>query len=387
MLRNRLIALLALVLALISISLVGGAASYGFFFFVLIIPAVSFVYTIIVYLRFKVYQRLDVNAAVAGTPAAFYFTLKNEDKFAHCAIKVDFYTDFSDINGVDSETEYELMPSTGVQKETKLICRYRGTYEVGIKTVTVTDYLRLFSIRFKNKERLRATVLPRLIIPKNVAGLDEVLLAARDLSARSDEPDVLVRDYLPGDDIRRIHWKILAKTGKPMIRTYTGENTPDINIIMEPHRYSDVPSEYLPIENKILETVLAISYHCLEKGITTGVYTFDTKLAGYALSSMDSFEEFYARISSYRFTEASQSGMFAEVLKDHRIAEGGALILILHKFSDEARACIEQLMAYQIPVMVYLVGDENDSKSNPSDLKSVRFMHIGSEDKLDEVLI
>ena len=387
MLRNRLIALMALILALISISLVGGAASYGFFFFVLIIPLVSFIYSLIVYLRFKVYQRLDVNAAVAGTPAAFYFTLRNEDKFAHCAIKVGFYSDFSDINGVDPEAEYELMPGTGVQKETKLICRYRGSYEVGINTVTVTDYLRLFSIKFRNKEKLRATVLPRLIMLDNVAGLDEVLLAARDSVTQADEPDVLVRDYLPGDDIRRINWKVMAKTGKPMIRKYIGENTPDINIIMEPHRYSDEPAKFLPIENKIIETVLAIAYHCLEQGITTGVYTYDTKLTGHALSSVDSFEDFYAKMSSYRFTKAGQGEMFAEILKDHRIAEGGALILILHKWGDEARACLEQLMIYQIPVMVYLVQDMTDKESDPSDLKSVRFVRIGPEDKLDEVLI
>ncbi len=387
MLRNRLIALFALVLALIAISVVGGPASYGFFFFVLIVPAVSFIYSIIVFLRFKVYQRLDVNAAVAGTPAAFYFTLKNEDKFAHCSIKVGFFTDFSDINGVDSDTEYELMPDTGVQKETKLICRYRGMYEVGIKTVTVTDYLRLFSIKFKNKETLRATVLPRLVMLDNVAGLDEVLLAARDAVSQSDEPDVLVRDYLPGDDIRKINWKTMAKTGKPMIRKYIGENTPDINIIMEPHRYSDDPADYLPIENKIMETVIAISYHCIECGITAGVYTYDTKLTGHALSSTDSFEEFYSRMSSYHFGEATQGEMFDRILKINRIADSGALILVLHKWGDEARACMEQLMGYQIPVMVYLVDEKDDTASDRSDLKSVRFMHIGPEDRLDEVLI
>ena len=57
MLRNRLIALGAFILSLVAISLVGGAATYGFFFFVLIVPAVSLIYSIIVFIRFKVYHR------------------------------------------------------------------------------------------------------------------------------------------------------------------------------------------------------------------------------------------------------------------------------------------------------------------------------------------
>ncbi len=386
MLRNRLIALGAFILSLVAISLVGGAATYGFFFFVLIVPAVSLIYSIIVFIRFKVYQRLDVSSPVAGTPAAYYFTLRNEDKFAHSSIKVGFYTDFSDISGIDSDTEYELLPDTGISRETMLICRYRGDYEVGIRTVTITDYLRLFSIRFKNREKLRVTVLPRLEILKTVSGLDEVLLAARDAQAEKNDPDVLVRDYLPGDDIRRINWKAMAKTGKPMIRKYIGESTPDISIIMDPHRYSDEPAIYLPIENKMIEALLAISYYSLSKGITAGVYTYDSRLKVYALSSTDSFEDFYAGISAYHFVENTQGEMYARILGEQTGVTSAAYVFILHEWSDEARAYAGQLDAYHIPVMVYLISD-SDVMPDTTELKSVRFVHIGCEDRLNEVLI
>lgn len=386
MLRNRLIALGALILSLIAISVVGGPVTYGFFFFVLIVPAVSLIYSIIVFIRFKVYQRLDVSSPVAGTSVAYYFTLRNEDRFAHSSISVDFYMDFSDISGVDSDTEYELLPGTGISRETLLVCRYRGDYEVGIRTVTVTDYLRLFGITFKNREKLRVTVLPHLEILDNVTGLNEVLLAAREAQTEKDEPDVLLRDYLPGDDIRRINWKAMAKTGKPMIRKYIGENTPDICMIMEPHRYSDAPAEYLPVENKIIETLLAIAYYCLKKGITAGVYTYDSRLNSYALSSTDSFEEFYSRMSSYHFGAASQGEMFAQISGVQSSPDAAACILILHEWSDEARAYVRQLSGYRMPVMVYMIGEGEWEMPDTTDIKSVRFMHIDTEDRLKEVL-
>ncbi|MCR4595517.1 MAG: DUF58 domain-containing protein [Lachnospiraceae bacterium] len=386
MLRNRLIALGALILSLIAISVAGGPVTYGFFFFVLIVPAISLIYSIIVFLRFKVYQRLDVSSPVAGTSAAYYFTLRNEDRFAHSSISVGFYMDFSDISGIDADTEYELLPGTGINRETLLVCRYRGDYEVGIKTVTVTDYLRLFNITFKNREKLRVTVLPHLEILDSVAGLDEVLLAAREAQTQKDEPDVLVRDYVPGDDVRMISWKAMAKTGKPMIRKFIGENTPDICMIMEPHRYSDVPSEYLPVENRIIETLLAVSYYCLKRGIPAGVYTYDNRLNSYALSSTDSFEEFYSRMSSYHFGTASQGEMFTQVSDVHSALNAAAYILILHVWSDEARSYVKQLAGYRIPVMVYLIGDGEHDMPDTTDIKSVRFMHIGCEDKLKEVI-
>lgn len=385
MLRNRLIALAAFILSLVAISLVGGAASYGFFYFVLIVPAVSLIYSIIVFIRFKVYQRLDVNSPVAGSPAAYYFTLRNEDRFAHSAVRVGFFTDFSDISGVDSDTEYELLPGCGINNETRLICRYRGEYEVGIRTVTVTDYLRLFNITFKNREKLRVTVAPKLEILDNVVGLDDVLLAARDAHTEKNDPDVLFRDYVPGDDIRRINWKALARTGKPMVRKYIGENTPDINLIMDPHRYSDEPSVYLPIENKIIETLLAVSYYCLQKGITEVVYTYEARLNVHALSGTDSFEEFYSRMSAYHFGAVSQEEVFAEISGGHISADAAAYILILHEWSMGARVFAEQLSKYRIPVMVYLIGDGADDMPDVSGLKSVRFMKIGCEDRLSEV--
>lgn len=328
-----------------------------------------------------------MSSPVAGIPAAYYFTLRNEDKFAHCSIRVGFYTDFSDICGIDPDTEYELLPDKGINRETQLICRYRGDYEVGIRTVTVTDYLRLFPITFKNREKLRTTVMPRLEILDNVTGLNEVLLTARDSASEKNEPDVLVREYHPGDDIRMINWKAMAKTGKPMVRKYIGENTPDVCMIMDPHRYSDDPAEYLPLENKLIETLLAVSYYCLNKGISARVYTYDNRPNVHALSSTDSFEDFYGRMSAFHFGNTTQGEMYSQILGVRDTADVAAFILIIHEWCNETRMYVEQLAACQIPVMVYLIGDGTDELPDSSGLKTVRFMRIGCEDRLNEVLI
>ena len=130
--RNRIIALGLLILSLIAISFYGGPVSYGFFFFMLVTPAVSALYTVVVFFRFRIYQKIATKVAVAETPVTFYYSLQNEEFFSFAGIKTDFFTDYSSLTGLDPDIEYELFPHTGIEKETRLICRYRGAYEVGI---------------------------------------------------------------------------------------------------------------------------------------------------------------------------------------------------------------------------------------------------------------
>ena len=176
MLRNRLIALGLLILSLVAISFFGGPVSYGFFFFVLITLIVSAVYTAVVFSCFRIYQKINAKVLVAEKPVTFYFTLQNEKLFGFSGIRTDFFSDYSSISGLDPDIEYELFPQTGIEKETRLICKYRGEYEVGVKHVIVRDYLKIFSFTFKNKETLKVQVSPRLEI-LNIAERPDMIVA------------------------------------------------------------------------------------------------------------------------------------------------------------------------------------------------------------------
>ena len=54
---TRIIVFLLWVLSLVGISFYGGPISYGFFAFMTLIPLLMFIYLIIVFLRFRVFQK------------------------------------------------------------------------------------------------------------------------------------------------------------------------------------------------------------------------------------------------------------------------------------------------------------------------------------------
>lgn len=381
MLRNRIICLGLFILSLIGISFYGGPVSYGFFFFMLTVPLMSFVYALITYFRFKIYQKIDAVTVVAGSVASYYFTLQNEDLYTISGIRTLFFDDFSTISDLDRATEYELMPHTGIRFESRLICKYRGEYKVGVKSVIVQDYLRLFTLSFRNREALKVRVMPRLTLVDSLRHLNEVSLTARDLLDRDLAPDITVRDYVPGDDIRYISWKTTARTGMPAVRNRIGENTTHIAIILDSCRYYEDPSSYLPPENKLIEIVLALAYYYLEHGIRVIVYAYQTVHVRYVLENPGEFRDFYQVMCGFVFDKNNtEDKLYTAVMSSREIYEAAAVINVCHQARDPLKMAMASLENNMISGITYLVTDETGEG------ESGGFIRIGCEDRLEEVL-
>ncbi|MBP5607771.1 MAG: DUF58 domain-containing protein, partial [Lachnospiraceae bacterium] len=241
--------------------------SYGFFTILTILPLILFIYLLAVFIFFRIYQQIDSINLVAGQPVPFYFTLMNEYHFGFCSIKVHFFTSYSKINALDEDAEYELLPGTGIKKNTQLICRYRGEYEVGIKKVEITDFLRLFRFRYNNRETLRVAVKPDLIKLEEIKSMDLSQTMFKNAFINPTEPDIEVRKYSGGDDVRMINWKASARSGELLVRKMTAREREGVCIINSSKRVGEDMSVYLPLENKILELTIALAYFFASKNI------------------------------------------------------------------------------------------------------------------------
>ena len=161
--KNRIIWFCLWVLSIIGISLRGGAVTYGFFTAMTLIPVISVIYLLAVYSLFRICQELGQRFVSVNEPVRYRFSLVNEYPLLFAGIRVIFFSSFSSITDLDDKTEYELSPDSRIEKETRLICRYRGEYEIGIKEIEIQDFFRLFRIKYKNKECIRAFVKPQLL--------------------------------------------------------------------------------------------------------------------------------------------------------------------------------------------------------------------------------
>ncbi len=102
-----------------------------------------------------------------------------------------------------------------------ILCRRRGRFQIGPLTTDVTDPFGLARIRHQTMGHTELVVYPRVddvgVPSMVVAGAGAGESAARQLH-RSVAEFYTMREYVTGDDLRRIHWPSVARTGQLMIR-------------------------------------------------------------------------------------------------------------------------------------------------------------------------
>jgi uncharacterized protein (DUF58 family) len=115
-----------------------------------------------------------------------------------------------------------LAPGESGDAQYQIVCRPRGVYPVGPVTVTVTDAVRLAA------SSAVADTIDRLIVYPKVEDLTGFpLTRGRDPSFQASRPEFAqrggedfytLREYVVGDDLRRVHWPTSAKRDELMIR-------------------------------------------------------------------------------------------------------------------------------------------------------------------------
>ena len=348
-------------LSLPVISFYGGAVSYGFFFGVTLVPVVSAVYLLAVYLRFKIYQKLESRNVVCGQPVPYFFVLQNDDYFVFTSVGVRLFSSFSYVEKLPDGTSYELLPGDKYTFETKLVCKYRGEYEVGVKEIVITDFLRLFQISYRVPETIKALVLPRVVRVDELQCIADIAdLLQRETYRVQTQADVVVRDYVAGDALKQIHWKATARAQALKVRNRTGEEKTGIAILCDTKRYSGDNREYLPLENKMLEVLLALTVYFAQRNMACDICYGQRGMVRCHVQDLQDFDAFYRQASGIDFAkeeaveETGRQALTAGVWQDCRI-----LFFVLHMWSDAVWQMAEQIAAGGGIAVLCLVTDGN----------------------------
>lgn len=379
--------LIAWILSLVAISFYGGAISYGLFFGISLMPIVAILYLSLVYFRFRIYQEIESRNIVCKQPMPYYFVLHNGEKYAFAGISVRLFSKLSFVEDIPDNRECELLPGEEYVCRTKLVCKYRGEYEVGVREVVVTDFFRLLRFRYRIPSTIKALVYPRIIRKSELNTMAELTdLSGKESPLGQAHLDVVVRDYVEGDALKQIHWKASARERKLKSRNYIGEERGGVTFFCDTKRYYKDIYKYLPLENQVLEALLALGFFWADKNIPFTVH-FAQKMSAVTVEGINGFEAFYEKIAHVMFDEKENS---EERLWD--LMEAGALshaqlfIGILHEVSDSLLAIAEELAASGIMVMLYVITDEDMEACVRRGTDRLKVFPIPIEAELEEVL-
>lgn len=348
------------ILSLVVISNYGGPISYGFFFAVTLLPVVSFVYLLFVFSFFKIYQKLDSRDVVCGKPIPYLFILRNEGYYPFTSVSVKLFSFYSYVEDMDEDTEYELLHGDEYTFETMLTCKYRGEYEVGIKEIEIVDFLRLFRLRYKVPSTIRALVKPKIT---KIGGLNSVEaingLLQRDYAYADSEPDVVVRNYIPGDSIKHISWKLSAREQELKVRKIVGEEKQGIVLIGDTKRYMKDMQEYLPLESKLLEVMASLGMYLAENGMAYDTYLRENQIKSIRVENLSGYQAYYDMLAKVRFNQSESFAITMRELMDRGLLWQSKIVFgVLHEIDDEIMSMVIKLSDAGVIVVLYVVSED-----------------------------
>lgn len=376
------------ILSLTAISFYGGTVSYGIFFALTLIPFISFLYIACVWCRYKVYQEIGARNIVCGQSVPYYFILQNEDQFAFAGIRILFFSDFSYMEELPGEIEFELLPGEKYKYETSFVCKYRGEYEVGIKAVVISDFFRLFRFKSAVKETKKVIVAPKLIKIYELNSISDInVMIQRETVTGTTELDTVTREYLQGDTLKQIHWKATARNQKLMSRGLRGEEKNGAAIFYDTQRYHKDPEIYLPIENRILETVLALVFFLSEKNIPVLTYYSQDDIIQDNVNSVSDFEEFYENINRIIFDKNEDTKYSIRyILQNVSVMDKQVMFFVLHKIDYEILEMTKPLSENGVVTVFYVITEENIEDFHMLSDANRKIIAIAPQEELEEVL-
>ena len=196
-----------------------------------------------------------------------YFSVKNDSYIpienVHLKVKIlnSFY---------GNEEEYEIIMSAIPKKTRKTQLSVSGIYcgniSVKIEKVIFYDLFGMIKIERELDESCEIHILPSKIYKFDEIGLSESGSSSEDeiQSKKGDDPSQIseIRNYIPGDKLKNIHWKLSAKSDELQVKEFSMPYSEEVLLLVETYVEKDAPESF----DEEIEVLYAFSIHLLNMG-------------------------------------------------------------------------------------------------------------------------
>jgi uncharacterized protein (DUF58 family) len=244
--------------------------------------------------------------------------------------------------------------------EFDLPCRRRGVYQVGPIEVTAGDPFGFFVRRQLVPQRQTVVVYPR-VAPLRQLGfpLASGLGVAQRRRALQDDPSRTagVRDYRPGDPLRRIHWKATARQAELQVRVIEPAAAPLLVLVLAADTFNFPWTRYREDLFELAVSALAsIAWRALDDGWQVGLLT--NPAAAIKLPPASTPQQLGQILEALARAEPASRLTVAQLLADQPLGlRTATYVLAAGRSTVALQVAIERLQAARRP-LVLLYGDE-----------------------------
>lgn len=370
---SRVLYFFMLVISIIFISYKGGSIPYLFFYFVLMLPIFSFGYTLIVYMRFRVAQNIDSIRMIKKIPLPYQAVIANEDYFTYTSMRPEYFEDFTKVMMNEERDSYEIAPRSSLKMNGTLYAQFRGTFEAGISSIEIKDFLYLFTIRYPLMSRLKIIVSPRLISMQRlnlVQWMEESDRIRKIKKGTNEVYDPEIRKYTKGDSLKQIHWKSSAKKMELMTRKIIEIEDPSPVLFLDLKETRKSGRLKIAQEDNIVELALAVIRQFLNTETSIFLCSQDEYYREVLIRDEREFDQFYTDSAEIVFKD--HIGIEEQILSYYQkhINDKGCLILITGNMDPELMECLSYVVKNDYSVALFYFGTQFDEEEN----NRVRFL-------------
>jgi len=141
---------------------------------------------------------------------------------------------------------------------------------------------------------------------------------------------------------------------------------------------------YLPIENKVLETFLALGIFFAERNISFELCYGQSKLVRTTVNGMQEFEEFYHKTTDISFMKEEQTSIrFSEAAMTGVFSESKVVFCVLQTLDVSVFEVIDRLVATGVMVVIYLITNEAKAQYEKQNSMRKKIVVISPNDDLE----
>ncbi len=179
-----------------------------------------------------------------------------------------------------------VQPASAVRVDGQIPTRRRGLFEVGPFGVERIDPFWLsVGTRYDAATSL-VTVHPKvygLIGPQGAARVVESESVVRRATIDPMSGFISMREYVPGDDPRMIHWPTTARTGTLMIREHVEVRRPEYTVVVDTARGVASPDDF----EEAVDVAASLAVHAIRSGLDVVVRTTSRQNPGRGAALVD----------------------------------------------------------------------------------------------------
>ena len=246
-----------LVFALIFTQALRAKASAVLFWFLVLMPIVSIIYVLVGKALIRIYVGSDITKVEKLQPVEYELRIINASPFAYPFIEAIISVPQPDgVRCTEQSLTMSLAPMGSYIVNHTTSFKYRGTYEIGVRCLYISDFLGLFAIRLDVDIYNNVLVFPRKLNMnmKMATSATDIPNDSAKLVFSTEKAEIgNIREYIPGDSLKSIHWNLSSKSpmGTLMVKDFNTNTSQSVYILCDFSRA--IPPEVFEDEEARLE--------------------------------------------------------------------------------------------------------------------------------------